>query len=152
MKIVFLDVKTIGEDIDLSYFDELGEVVKYPFSTQEEALERTKDADVIVLNKVSEVTKDQLNEVKEVIANMAITDKLKVRNDAELLSYMINISPELRAKILADYIKEQQKSRQTLAIIKPDGMAHIESIIEMFYKNGLKITNFKVAIYETFTS
>ena len=30
MKIVFLDVKTIGEDIDLSYFDELGEVVKYP--------------------------------------------------------------------------------------------------------------------------
>ncbi len=52
MKIVFLDVKTIGEDIDLSYFDALGEVVKYPFSTQEEALERTEDADVIILNKV----------------------------------------------------------------------------------------------------
>ena len=52
MKIVFLDVKTIGEDIDLSYFDALGEVVKYPFSTPEEALERTTDADVIVLNKV----------------------------------------------------------------------------------------------------
>ena len=52
MKIVFLDVKTIGEDIDLSYFDALGEIVKYPFSTPEEALERTKDADVIVLNKV----------------------------------------------------------------------------------------------------
>lgn len=52
MKIVFLDVKTIGEDIDLSCFDALGEVVKYPFSTPEEALERTKDADVIVLNKV----------------------------------------------------------------------------------------------------
>ena len=52
MKIVFLDVKTIGEDIDLSYFDALGEVVKYPFSTPEEALKRTEDADVIVLNKV----------------------------------------------------------------------------------------------------
>lgn len=52
MKIVFLDVKTIGEDIDLSGFDALGEVVKYPFSTPEEALERTKDADVIILNKV----------------------------------------------------------------------------------------------------
>ncbi len=52
MKIVFLDVKTIGEDIDLSCFDALGEVVKYPFSTPEESLERTKDADVIVLNKV----------------------------------------------------------------------------------------------------
>lgn len=46
--------------------------------------------------------------------------------------------------IFADYIKEQQKSRQTLAIIKPDGMAHIENIIEMFYKKGLKIANFKV--------
>ena len=52
MKIVFLDVKTIGEDIDLSGFDSLGEVVKYDFSTPEESLERTVDADVIVLNKV----------------------------------------------------------------------------------------------------
>ena len=33
MKIVFLDVKTIGEDIDLSAYDELGEVVKYSFSS-----------------------------------------------------------------------------------------------------------------------
>ncbi len=53
MKIVFLDAKTIGEDIDLSGFDKLGEVVKYGFSTPEEARERTKDADVIVLNKVN---------------------------------------------------------------------------------------------------
>ena len=52
MKIVFLDAKTIGEDIDLSGYDALGEVVKYGFSTPEEARERTKDADVIVLNKV----------------------------------------------------------------------------------------------------
>lgn len=52
MKIVFLDVKTIGEDIDLSGYDALGEVVKYDFSTAEEARERTKDADVIILNKV----------------------------------------------------------------------------------------------------
>jgi len=52
MKIVFLDVKTIGEDIDLSGFDRFGEVVKYGFSSPEESRERTKDADVIVLNKV----------------------------------------------------------------------------------------------------
>lgn len=51
MKIVFLDANTIGEDIDLSGFDRLGEVVKYGFSTAEEARERTKDADVIILNK-----------------------------------------------------------------------------------------------------
>lgn len=52
MKIVFLDAKTIGEDIDLSGFDVLGEVVKYGFSTAEEARERSKDADVLILNKV----------------------------------------------------------------------------------------------------
>ena len=52
MKIVFLDVKTIGEDIDLSGFDRLGEVVKYDFSTSEEVPERVQDADVIILNKV----------------------------------------------------------------------------------------------------
>lgn len=52
MKIVFLDAKTIGDDIDLSAFYELGEVVKYDFSTASESRERTKDADVIVLNKV----------------------------------------------------------------------------------------------------
>ena len=52
MKIVFLDAKTIGEDIDLSGFDALGEVVKYGFSTEQEARERSKDADVLILNKV----------------------------------------------------------------------------------------------------
>ena len=52
MKIVFLDTKSIGEDIDLSGFEALGEVVKYDYSTTEEASERTRDADVLVLNKV----------------------------------------------------------------------------------------------------
>lgn len=33
MKIVFLDAKTIGDDIDLSGFDSLGEVTKYNFTT-----------------------------------------------------------------------------------------------------------------------
>ncbi|MFG6383043.1 MAG: D-2-hydroxyacid dehydrogenase [Lachnospiraceae bacterium] len=52
MKIVFLDAKSIGEDIDLSGYEALGEVVKYDFSTVEETRERVKDADVIILNKV----------------------------------------------------------------------------------------------------
>ena len=52
MKIVFLDRKTIGEDIDLSAFNEFGEVVIFDYSTVEEAAERTVDADIIILNKV----------------------------------------------------------------------------------------------------
>ena len=52
MKIVFLDRKSIGEDIDLSSFYEFGEVVIYDYSSVEEASKRTVDADIIVLNKV----------------------------------------------------------------------------------------------------
>lgn len=63
MKIVFLDAKTIGEDIDLSGYDSLGTVVKYGFSTAEEARERTKDADVIVLNKV-EINETSIGEAR----------------------------------------------------------------------------------------
>lgn len=52
MKIVFLDAKTIGDDIDLSGFNALGEVTRYDFTTPEEAPERVKDADVLIINKV----------------------------------------------------------------------------------------------------
>ena len=61
MKIVFLDAKSIGEDIDLSGYDRLGEVVKYPYSTPEEARERTRDADVIILNK-TEINEQSIGE------------------------------------------------------------------------------------------
>ena len=53
MKLVFLDTKTIGEDIDLSAYDALGEVVKYGFSTLEEIPERVKDADILIVNKIA---------------------------------------------------------------------------------------------------
>lgn len=52
MKIVFLDAKTLGDDIDYTPFEQLGEVVKYPFSTPEEIAGRAKGADVLVVNKV----------------------------------------------------------------------------------------------------
>lgn len=52
MKIVFLDAKTIGDDMDLSGFASLGEVIEYDFSTAQQARERAKEADVIVVNKV----------------------------------------------------------------------------------------------------
>lgn len=52
MKLVFLDRKSIGEDIDLKAFEEFGEVVIYDYSSVEEAAVRTEDADIIVLNKV----------------------------------------------------------------------------------------------------
>ena len=52
MNLVFLDVKTLGEGIDLSPFDRLGDVTKYTFSTPKETKLRARDADVIIVNKV----------------------------------------------------------------------------------------------------
>lgn len=51
MKIVFLDAKSVGEDIDLSKYNELGEFVTYDFTTQDQLPERAHDAEVIITNK-----------------------------------------------------------------------------------------------------
>lgn len=54
MKIMMLDTITLGDDIDLSKFHELGEVIAYSTSTQEEAAARLKEhnPDIIINNKI----------------------------------------------------------------------------------------------------
>jgi glycerate dehydrogenase len=52
MKIVFLDQKTIGDDIDLRIFNDLGSVMSYPSTSYEETLERVRECDIVVTNKV----------------------------------------------------------------------------------------------------
>ena len=52
MKIVFLDALALGGDIDLSNFNDLGEVEVYGSSTEEEIKERTADCDVVITNKL----------------------------------------------------------------------------------------------------
>lgn len=51
MKIVFLDAATMG-NVSFEPFERLGEFVSYGTSTPEEARERVKDADVLMINKV----------------------------------------------------------------------------------------------------
>lgn len=51
MKIVFLDRKTIGEDIDLTKFHAFGDLVEYDFSTSQEIPARIEDADIVITNK-----------------------------------------------------------------------------------------------------
>jgi len=52
MKIILLDAKTLGSDIPLTAFSDMGEFVSYPTTSLEEAPGRVADADVIVTNKV----------------------------------------------------------------------------------------------------
>ena len=52
MKISVLDVDTLGDDLDLSELNKLGEVRVYPLTLQDEVIDRIKDAEVLILNKV----------------------------------------------------------------------------------------------------
>ncbi len=52
MKIVILDAGTLGDDIDLSMFDELGETTVFHSTGAEDVQCRIKDADVVIINKV----------------------------------------------------------------------------------------------------
>ena len=63
MKIVFLDAKTIGDDIDLSGFDRFGEVVKYTFTNNDEVPVRAEDADVLIVNKI-EINEETIGNAK----------------------------------------------------------------------------------------
>ncbi|TCK98686.1 glycerate dehydrogenase [Natranaerovirga hydrolytica] len=52
MKIAMLDANTLGEDIDLNVLNECGAVTVHGFTTPDEVVERIKDADIIITNKV----------------------------------------------------------------------------------------------------
>jgi glycerate dehydrogenase len=52
MKIVFMETDTLGKDVDLSAFDSLGEVIKYPCSDAQRNAERIMDADIVIVNKI----------------------------------------------------------------------------------------------------
>lgn len=51
MKIAFLDAATMG-NVSFEPFERLGDFVRYESSTPEEALERVRDIDVLLINKV----------------------------------------------------------------------------------------------------
>ncbi len=52
MKIVLLDAKTLGDDLDLGVFDAFGEVTLYQTTTAEETSGRISDAEIVITNKV----------------------------------------------------------------------------------------------------
>lgn len=64
MKICVLDAKTLGDDIDLTPIQAMGEVMIYDLTQPHEVAERVKDAHVVVTNKV-QLGKKQLKDAKE---------------------------------------------------------------------------------------
>lgn len=52
MNIVFLDRKTLGNDITLEQFEKFGNIISFDSTKANETLERVKNADIVVTNKV----------------------------------------------------------------------------------------------------
>lgn len=63
MKIVILDAKTLGDDIDLEIFSQFGDLEIYPTTSPAELYERIEDADIIITNKVV-IDRDAINAAK----------------------------------------------------------------------------------------
>lgn len=51
MKLVVLEKVSLGTDLDISFYDDFGEVVYYENTTADEVAERVADADIIIANK-----------------------------------------------------------------------------------------------------
>ncbi len=52
MKIVFMEAQSLGDDMDLSMFNRLGDVVIYDVDTPDKNAQRIQDADVVIMNKI----------------------------------------------------------------------------------------------------
>jgi glycerate dehydrogenase len=51
-RISILDARTLGEDVDLNVFQEFGEVIIYDTTAPENVVERIKDCEIVITNKV----------------------------------------------------------------------------------------------------
>lgn len=52
MKIAILDRATLGNDVDVSIFEQFGELIVYDMTSEEQTQDRVKDVDIVLTNKV----------------------------------------------------------------------------------------------------
>jgi len=64
MKIVLLDAKTLGEDLDLTPLETFGTLVKYQTTSKEEMIKRIENANIVITNKVV-ITAEMMDRAKE---------------------------------------------------------------------------------------
>ena len=137
MKIVFLDVKTIGEDLDLTPFEDLGEVVKYGFTSKDEMYEHTKDADVIITNKcqINESTIGKAEKIKLVCTTGTGTNHF----DKEYLA-----TRGIEWRNVADYCTDSVAQHTFALLFYLAGRLHFYDsyVKEEHYVNDTKFTHF----------
>ncbi len=77
-KIVMLERDNVGADIDLSYFENLGELTIYGTTDYDQVVERIGDAEVLVINKIpmNEATLKEAKNVKLICVTATGTDNV----------------------------------------------------------------------------
>ncbi|MEQ8808977.1 MAG: NAD(P)-dependent oxidoreductase, partial [Imperialibacter sp.] len=64
MKLVFLDTKTIGDVPNIKSLERFGEAIYYETTSSDQTLERVREADIIITNKVV-IDRGTVNEAKQ---------------------------------------------------------------------------------------
>ena len=85
MNIVMLDTSALGDDVDLSVFENLGNVTRYTNTQPDEVVHRAKAADVVLTNKVAfgKAEIDELPELKYIGVNATGTNNIDLEYAAK---------------------------------------------------------------------
>jgi len=80
MKIVALELKNVGSDLDLSYYEKLGDFSRYELTKQEEIEDRAADAEILIINKlkINESSIGSLNKLKLICVTATGYDNVDV--------------------------------------------------------------------------
>ena len=85
MKIVFLDQLTLGEDVDLTELNKVGDFETFPYTRDDEVIKRCIDADIVITNKVyfTKEVIDQLPKLKLISVTAVGLDNIDLNYAAE---------------------------------------------------------------------
>ncbi len=80
MNIVFLDAKTLGEDVDFSLLEKYGELTIHPLTAFADIVPRAIDADILIVNKVvlDKAVLTQLPKLKLICEAATGTDNIDI--------------------------------------------------------------------------
>ncbi|MBP5198536.1 MAG: hydroxyacid dehydrogenase [Lachnospiraceae bacterium] len=144
MKIVVLERNSVGPDIDVSCFEELGEVTYYRNTvTIDEVKERVKDADIIVANK-SPMNEESLKDAK----NVKLICEFATGYDNCDLNYCRERG--IWVENVVDYSTAMVAQHTfTMALALSQSLAHYDEYVKSGeYSAQDRFSNFSVPFYE----
>jgi glycerate dehydrogenase len=133
MTIVLLDAKTLGDDLDLSSLEQFGTLTRYDTTHEDETLERIRDADIVITNKVI-ITANMLAQTKKLkLICIAATGMNNV--DLEAAKFQ-----NIEVKNVAGYsTKSVVQHTFSMALYLLEKMAYYDSVVknDTWSKSGL---------------